>query len=228
MIDQATKEKIIARLSVLSREVLENLVYDEAYEEEDFVELAEQIKADEFMCGRTKLVIKYNDVDDYVVKIPIRAQFDEDGDAITYMFADAADNNDYCQAEADIYAKTEMYGVQDMFAGTWHLCDIDGMPIYISEKAEDDFSCYFFGNKERFPFREKDDVCNQLETLGLSRGTILSLEAVDMLLQQNGDELVKKLYEFIDEYDITDLHSGNIGYMPDKRVVLLDYSSFND
>ena len=38
-----------------------------------------------------------------------------------------------------------------------------------------------------------------------------------------GDELLS----FIDEYDISDLHDANIGYIG-MRPVLVDYSSFND
>ena len=37
---------------------------------------------------------------------------------------------------------------------------------------------------------------------------------------------VKKLFAFINEYQIEDLHSDNLGYYKDKPVII-DYAGFN-
>ena len=52
------------------------------------------------------------------------------------------------------------------------------------------------------------------------------IEWTAMALEYYGEEVVKKLFNFIEKEGIDDLHWGNVGIRKDGSPVLLDYSGF--
>ena len=133
----------------------------------------------------------------------------------------------YCQAEAEITIRAKEKGIENCIAATKLLGYAGDHPIYIQEK------CFMFSdassstNKEKYKNRTKKDY----DTLRAARERtdfwgIDDNWVLDFLIYW-GEEVMKKLSEFIFENDIEDLHNGNIGYRHGVPC-LVDYSSYRE
>ena len=134
-------------------------------------------------------------------------------------------NWNYCAAEAEITQKAREEGVGKCIAATEFLGYAGDHPIYIQEK------CFMFSdaststNKERYKHRTKKDydslkeIRERTDFWGIDDNWVL-----DLLIYW-GEEMLKKLGDFIFNQNIEDLHSGNIGYR-NGVPCLVDYSSY--
>lgn len=133
----------------------------------------------------------------------------------------------YCQAEADLTVAAEEDGILHCFAATKFLGLANGHPIYSQEK------CFMFSdassstNKEKYKNRTKQDY----ESLRQVRKRVGFWDicddwVLDFLIYW-GEEILKKLNDFMFAHCIEDLHNGNIGYR-NGIPCLVDYSSFRD
>jgi len=176
--------------------------------------------------GASKFVIFLNK--DEVIKIPFNGcywyNYDEKGDCDICF--EHFMNEDYCATEEEVYEKAVYEGLEKFFAST-KFCgrSKNGVPVYISERVYT-----FYSNEEA---REKTDDFsdNSLEIakeLKSKVPTRLSQEWVARAIEYYGDELVKKLFNFIDKEDISDLHMENVGFRRNGAPVILDYSSYRE
>lgn len=137
---------------------------------------------------------------------------------------------DYCEVEEIKYADAEAEGVEKFFAKTERVAYVGQWkhPIYIQER------CITFDDEtssesgERFDNRTEADF-EKVRTLQEEVSGYVSISKnwlLDAILYY-GMELVKKFLNFCYNFNISDLHSGNVGY---KNGVpcLLDYSSYWD
>ena len=150
------------------------------------------------------------------------AQFDEYTGA---YYEDAEiDCSNYCELEEYLYNFAVENGVSDMFAKTEFFGYAkNGRPIYISEK------CKYFWCGDREPsnasktlVRDKIKSC----TPGWSRmGSTIAALFVD----DYGIERAAKLFQFLSDFNITDLHSNNV-MISEKtgKIVITDYSGFSN
>ena len=192
--------------------------------------------------GATKLVI----IDDnsYVVKVPLRYVYDDclydaenDEYYDDYTPLDGAPNPiddddystwDYCHSEIQYYQLAKDAGIGCLFAETVKYCD-EPYPVYLQEK------CINFWKRKSPPRSEKE---RKERTKELSKSA--SYEQKDWILNFQdewildvvdlyGEQILFNLFNFLDQYNINDLHSSNYGYSTiDGRPVLIDFSGFHD
>ena len=129
---------------------------------------------------------------------------------------------DYCGLEAEHFAEAKRLGLSEFFAGTEFVMYYNGIRIYKAERAEVSFE------------RLSNDLYERLESDGMEAEEIFdTIDEADSLCElinwlvpyyTNSDK-ADALFEFLNESNINDLHSGNIGYIG-NRLVLIDYSGY--
>lgn len=129
---------------------------------------------------------------------------------------------DYCGLEAAHFAEAKELGLEEFFAATEFVMYYNNVRVYVAERAEVSFE------------RLSSDLYEKLESDGMEEDRILDTideadsccEFINWLLPYYTDEdKMNRLFEFLNESDINDLHSGNIGYIG-NRLVLIDYSGY--
>lgn len=155
--------------------------------------------------GATKLVIMSSEANNWVFKIPFKRC-----------------KCNYCQMEVDIYEMARKENIEEFFAPCYFLEKYDNVDIYVMERADLSYNNLY------------SDLYDRLSSEGHSN------EEVEDIIAEVEDEsgYVEWLFPYYMDYDkfeiftdflenanINDLHSGNIGYIG-GRVVLIDYSGY--
>ena len=133
---------------------------------------------------------------------------------------------DYCEVEADLAVEAKAWGLEKCFAETKFLGRAKDHPIYTQERCCMFDEAFSSTNKEKYSKRTQSDydslreVREKIKFWGIDNNWVL-----DFLIYW-GEEILKRLGEFIDKFDIEDLHCGNIGYR-NGAPCLVDYSSYH-
>ena len=132
---------------------------------------------------------------------------------------------DYCASEAHISKAALLQGLAGCLAKTELLGYANGHPIYIQEKCK--IYCDEESTRHEQIYKYRKD--NSYEELAKIR------EDFDFYSTDNdwlldfvnywGKEVLQKFAEFLFDFDINDLHNGNIGYR-NGVPVLVDYSGY--
>ena len=141
--------------------------------------------------------------------------------------ADTENGWNYCEVEANLIDAAREEGLHKCFAATELLGFAKDHPIYIQEK------CFMFcdartsTNKEKYKNRTKADydslerVRERADFWGIDNDWVL-----DFLIYW-GEEMLKRLGQFLFDHNVEDLHNGNIGYR-NGVPCLVDYSSYRE
>lgn len=184
--------------------------------------------------GLTKVVAIF---DNYVLKTPIMGAVyqTEYGDWELCIPDDAID---FCSIEVQIYERAKKVGLDYFFAETIEIDD----KIYMQEKIDKTF--YVEGecsvnykaryiDPEHFYETDEDGDCIGLDNLLIR--TFVKVNGLGFLYDAMSDELMvaylamyslnelKKLNDFLYEYDICDLHETNVGWL-DGELKFIDFS----
>ena len=164
---------------------------------------------------------KYNEENDEYYTDYENAQFDEYTGA---YYEDAEiDYSNYCELEEYLYNFAVENGVSDMFAKTEFFGHAKcGRPVYISEKCKD----FWWGDREpsdasKTLVKDKRDS----RTPGWSK---MDSMITALFVDDYGVERAAKLFQFLSDFNITDLHSHNV-MISEKtgKIVITDYSGFS-
>ena len=199
---------------------------EECYEIIDFLR-----EAMNFRCpwnyGATKLVLAPHNKD-YVIKIPFKYEYVNDDEPYCGAYKIGLNEQelnfgwDYCGLEEALYQKAKERGIEKLFAETKCIGEYLGHPIYIQEKCtifnySKDYSNYSLAKRKR-----SEKLCNDNDF-----PCFHSCWLSDVLDYYETEHEFIELNKFIKDFDIRDLHSGNVGYKADGCPVLVDYSDFN-
>lgn len=215
----------------------DNLYNDDCdYDNQFCYEVYEPFKAKyngevDYASGATKGVLIFKDLN-FVIKIPFKYgsdhrwyneetdEYEYEGDI--YCGAECPCGWDYCEVETIKYDNAKEYDVQECFAKTELLGHIDDYPIYKQEFA----TIYQYSSNSNSSHTKEDeekveDYCHQhrydcFNTSWLSDAFVFF-----------GEKKFYNLMAYIQDFNIEDLHSYNLGYIG-MRPVLVDYSSFNN
>lgn len=194
-------------------------------------------------CGVSKLVISFNDNPDYVFKIPFRgaiqinSEEENPSDFIDYSLDDlgvfykhAGENINgydnprwnYCAVEDYLYKEAKKRNLNSAFAETVQIIDIHGIPVYASENIP-----IKFGVSQR---KQSEKLFNELRksVTNITRdeySNMLNLIMANVITKQN-EYTATKLCDFIRQFKISDLHSGNVHFDQNNNIRIIDYSSF--
>ena len=193
--------------------------------------------------GVSKIVIKFEDIDGYVVKIPFMGkhyypdEYDDDyydcdcdeGDCVDFGSADLDcpfynDNpSDYCETESHFYEMAVDNHLEDMFAGTYFICTVDGYPVYVSEEVDRTIEDLIYGSDY------KVDDASYKKAQAITGYENYSFNIVlAMYIEGYGEAKAREFRNFIDGWGITDRHYGNFGVDKFGKIKFIDYSSWND
>lgn len=195
--------------------------------------LKDYIARDKYHCanGISKAVIIFEDCQE-VLKIPFSGYEEEEDDEeneneVHFRFyefegawyADKTDGWDYCRKEAYLSRESVAYGVEDCFAQERKIGEICGYPIYAQEKA---VSLGKSGLKTTY---SAEQVTSTRRLCDDNAYWCFNAQWLTAFIEYHGKEKLEAFYNFIDDYDIGDLHDDNIGYIGD-RPVIIDYSNY--
>lgn len=192
--------------------------------------------------GASKLVLKFKDCPNWVFKIPFQGAEDEeyweneDSEAGYRRFKNVGreiqlpgrvfdkDEWDYCYVESEItrvIEETHPY-LKDMFAKTYYIGDY-GMPIYVSERCDGDWYDEFAVVRKSAEYAAEDaSYFSQSWRATMDRDQQIAFVLSWGLTKAN------KLFNFIENVKINDLHEANLAYDSDGKVRLIDYSGYHD
>lgn len=162
-------------------------------------------KGFEFNNGVVKYCISHPDFNGFVVKF------------CNYRF-------NYCEREYKNYLAAVEKGIEEFFPYTDFLGTMNGIDLYIQEKAVCDSdgvsSIWYHAIEEDYVnvYNESEDI-----VYGRIWDMISDLEDDQRAIYCFGYN--EKLLNFLGEYRINDLHEGNFGYTED-RLVIIDFSGF--
>lgn len=183
--------------------------------------------------GVSKIVISYNDLPNYVIKIPFKGKYDEYNDENAFFInADCYEKPyenvntwDYCESEANCYYDAEKYyGLGDMFAKTEYLGEIENTPVYISEKI----TILMSDTKVKNSNKHTEKIAKTLQSKYEIDYSFCEGDGLLAFINCYGEERTEDLVSFLEEYGIEDLHNGNIGYDLYGNVKIIDYSGWYD
>ena len=170
-----------------------------------------------YETGATKGVLIFPDLD-FVIKIPFTYNSDDDE---LCGADDSGPGWNYCEVEEIKCQKAKIFGVEGCFAETILVGEICNYPIYAQEKAT-----VFTQGGSPSP-KKSDEEYDRIEDMCDGMAECFNRVWLSDAFDYFGEKTFYELLSFIDEYDISDLHDANIGYIG-MRPVLVDYSSFND
>lgn len=181
--------------------------------------------------GASKLVILlYKQGEEPVaIKIPMDGmwhdKYNEDDDWVETVFEqfsgagrifDADERWDYCATEVDIYECAKAENLEHMFAETRLIGRVNNRPIYVQQFVNETF----YDAKEREISENSKEIAKSI-----NNNYKLPTEWVALAIDWFGTDNVKRFLDFLQEYEIGDLHGGNVGYIG-GRPILIDYSDF--
>lgn len=185
----------------------------------------------ELGCSKITIVLnrladfEVNGITDYVIKMPFRGRI-VGNTKIQYTQATSSwekDGWDYCKFEEHVYKEACAQDIECLFCGTRYLCDIQGEPVYVSQRCtpydsedDDSYYCSASDDTKNFVNGSKDKISS------VEMGNDVAAKFYDYW----GESVTIGLIDFLDEYGVNDCHSGNIGYR-NKGVCIFDYSGFN-
>lgn len=222
------------------------LLNEDNYYQKIVAKLNNKVKNFDYSNGVSKCVFLFEQYPDIVVKIPFNGgvdyrsysssadssnDYDYYDDSSEYSCADLSIVNckgmrrnwDYCEVEEVLFNRAYKAGVNDYFAQTAYIGEINGYPLYIQERAEiysDSESKYSYKLIKELIEEIKQDLGDPDRLFGR-----LPDEWICHFYVIYGKNLLKKFLDFVEEEEISDLHSDNVGFIDDKPV-LTDYSSF--
>ena len=181
----------------------------------------------QFACGISKLVIFLNDSE--VVKVPF------DGGFLDREFLDCEDEDedekdfyyfvipDYCEREAYFYDEAIDAGIEEFFAKTELVGYAEcGRPLYKSERV------FEYMSEETLDIRRKEPSQKAKNSANNSDCYALPFEWLARAYDYYGEKKVERFIDFLNEFDIRDLHDGNIGFRKNGAPVLLAYSDYRE
>lgn len=182
---------------------------------------------DDYEIGCTKLALFFPDYD-YVIKIPFKGFLFDSGEGdefYPFECADDANNGDnYCEAEVLRYQAAKDAGLQQFFEENICIGEIQGTPIYkqaLCTPYSYASEVYVLSNLE-----EREAVEAFCESKNLD---CFNPEWLTEVAKTCGTKVLEELLQFIEDYNISDLHNGNIGYkFKNHFPVIFDYASFED
>ena len=177
----------------------------------------------EYRMGASKAVLVPKETD-YVIKIPFMGCFEEDWEKEEYVFSNfegAEDDENYwnyCLKEIHIYEKAEAANVEKVFLKTTYEGNINDFPIYSQPKV----NTFVEDNYVKCSNEEIDSTKAKVREKNFN---VFSPTWLFHAFNYYGDDYIFRLLSFIKEENIYDLHSGNLGWVG-NRPVIVDYAGF--
>ena len=166
----------------------------------------------------------------YVIKIPYYGKYRKSNGIKCFdpYFSSISKSSDYCKSEEIIYNKAKAKGLDTFFAEIEQIGKIKSIPIYVQRKAVIFEDVYYPEDDEEENLNEHEiSIFKTITTKysDLVEDEYLPISWMKDFICSYGELAFDKLYNFLSDNNIQDLHSENIGYIC-ERPVLVDFSGF--
>ena len=166
----------------------------------------------------------------YVIKIPYYGKYRKSNGIKCFdpYFSSISKSSDYCKSEEIIYNKAKANGLDTFFAEIEQIGKIKSIPIYVQRKAVIFEDVYYPEDDEEENLNEHEiSIFKTITTKysDLVEDEYLPISWMKDFICSYGELAFDKLYNFLSDNNIQDLHSENIGYIC-ERPVLVDFSGF--
>ena len=166
----------------------------------------------------------------YVIKIPYYGKYRKSNGIKCFdpYFSSISKSGDYCKSEEIIYNKAKANGLDTFFVEFEQIGKIKSTPIYVQRKAVIFEDVYYPEDDEEENLNEHEiSIFKTITTKysDLVEDEYLPLSWMKDFICSYGELAFDKLYNFLSDNNIQDLHSENIGYICEKPV-LVDFSGF--
>ena len=166
----------------------------------------------------------------YVIKIPYYGVYRKSNGIKCFdpYFSSISKSSDYCKSEEIIYNKAKANGLDTFFAEIEQIGKIKSTPIYVQRKAVIFEDVYYPEDDEEENLNEHEiSIFKTITTKysDLVEDEYLPISWMKDFICSYGELAFDKLYNFLSDNNIQDLHSENIGYIC-ERPVLVDFSGF--
>ena len=166
----------------------------------------------------------------YVIKIPYYGKYRKSNGIKSFdpYFSSISKSSDYCKSEEIIYNKAKANGLDTFFAEIEQIGKIKSIPIYVQRKAVIFEDVYYPEDDEEENLNEHEiSIFKTITTKysDLVEDEYLPISWMKDFICSYGELAFDKLYNFLSDNNIQDLHSENIGYIC-ERPVLVDFSGF--
>ena len=130
---------------------------------------------------------------------------------------------DYCRLESVIYQLAVEEGLGAYFAEEAYLGSIGDSPVYYQTRCTPLTEMTIDRDSREYKRKENKSrkVCEKLHIYCFDEMWIADF------LEMYGKKEFKRLNDFLERYEISDLRRCNIGYL-DKAPILFDYSGFRE
>ena len=205
---------------------------DITFDIEEKVENINQIR-----CGASKAVFFFNDLQDYVVKIPFECCCSTPMHNANYGIEESIANSlydiigigvtdsDYCWNEYVFYKLAKHEGIEECFTSTQYLEDFGYLSVYYSERVKSTGIYNVYSSLGREIEDIKNSQFSRSEIIANSHCGI-EKRVLAMFEYFYGLEVTEKLAEFVAKYGINDITSANCGIGKDGKIKIYDYSGF--
>ena len=166
----------------------------------------------------------------YVIKIPYYGKYRKSNGIKCFdpYFSSISKSSDYCKSEEIIYNKAKANGLDTFFAEIEQIGKKKSIPIYVQRKAVIFEDVYYPEDDEEENLNEHEiSIFKTITTKysDLVEDEYLPISWMKDFICSYGELAFDKLYNFLSDNNIQDLHSENIGYIC-ERPVLVDFSGF--
>ena len=166
----------------------------------------------------------------YVIKIPYYGKYRKSNGIKCFdpYFSSISKSSDYCKSEEIIYNKAKANGLDTFFAEIEQIGKIKSIPIYVQRKAVIFEDVHYPEDDEEENLNEHEiSIFKTITTKysDLVEDEYLPISWMKDFICSYGELAFDKLYSFLSDNNIQDLHSENIGYICEKPV-LVDFSGF--
>lgn len=228
--------EIINTYGVLSKQALDEYLYKDNKWKIGY----KNGEAYSIYAGISKMVIIFDSLTEWVVKIPImygasnrtepkyRETFKKDvrnGKFNSYLVFDT----DLCEKEVALYKEASKIGIGEFFSEERKVMNYHGVPIYVQKRVN-----WTYMDSDRFEEPTDDSITDSIEDVliaGDYSNTVCDLCALapfaeDLYKAVDSEQVFKNILQFITDFHINDLHDENVGYDLNGVPVFFDYSGF--
>lgn len=196
--------------------------------EEDFSAVCDCCNADSYYNGVSKITLFYNELPDWVIKVPILGSYYEDEDNYCdYTESGSTVENDYCLAEADYCQEAVKQNIGECFAKTYYICDIQGISFYCSEKVALVYRDVRFYDADNITHTSPESM-RRAQNLMSKYDSYLDTPQLALFIDAYGEHVTQTLLEFLFDFNVTDLHYGNLGFDADNHIKIIDCAGWRD
>ena len=162
-------------------------------------------------CSQYVIITKDKDV----YKIPFNGEYDDH-----YVEFNEFEAN-YSEKAVEVYNSAVIDSVEKMFSKIEKIgFSCNGHPIYKQDYARE----YLDAEKGRTSASKDSSI--KAEKIRKEKYVPFYLDWLSLAIDAYGEEEVKKLLDFIEKEEVSDLHRGNYGFDANNLPVIFDYGGF--